>query len=85
MEVSNNNGKIIGAYIMGVALIGGVLRILLFLRKSLITGDVIINKSTGFKNVLNEKYNDIMINFKNEEERSIENELMEIDPQNWRS
>lgn len=85
MEVSNNNGKIIGAYIMGVALIGGVLRILLFLRKSLITGDVIINKSTGFKNVLNEKYNDIMINFKNEEERSIENELIEIDPQNWRS
>lgn len=86
MKESNSFGKFIGLLLTVVA-IGGVLGIILAPRKGRKTRKIISKKSSEFKEELKEKFNDMLMEIRNEVEtiNEKENELLEMDSQNWRS
>lgn len=84
MEVSNNNGKIIGALLAGAA-IGGVIGIILVPRKGSKTQKKIIKKSLKIRDTAREKLNDFISEICKDAETITEIELIENDPQLWRS
>ncbi|MCM2301456.1 MAG: YtxH domain-containing protein [Flavobacteriaceae bacterium] len=84
MEVSNNNGKIIGALLAGAA-IGGVIGIILAPRKGSKTQKKIIKKSLKIRDTAREKLNDFISEICKDAETITEIELIENDPQLWRS
>lgn len=84
MEESSNTGKIIGALLTGAA-IGGVIGIILAPRKGSKTRKKIIKKSLKIRDTAREKLNDFITEICKDAETITEIELIEIDPQLWRS
>lgn len=84
MEESNNTGKLIRALLTGAA-IGGVIGIILAPRKSSKTQKEIIKKSLEIRGVAKEKLTDFISEIYLDTETITEIELIEMDPQHWRS
>lgn len=86
MKESNNSIKIVAALLTG-AVIGGVFGILLTPQNGNEARGKIAKKSSDIKEVLKEKFNDMLFEIKNERDtiNEKENELKEMDSQSWRS
>ena len=84
MEESNNNGKLIGALLTAVV-IGGVIGIILAPRKGSKTQKKIIKKAMEIRDVAQKKLNNFITEICKDAETITEIELIEIDPQLWRS